>query len=198
MSSKEYHKPKRLSQCSWMKEEDKFFFFDSETPYLVLYAMAYQTPLTDVHGEDRNFEKMPNFVEPKDWVSIMHQTAGYACHSYYLHTRFLKPKEVIKEELYQELLDNYNDSCISRIPRLKTAVEYESLLSKYNLSANESYEYLEEGFYPIDIDYLNKVTDETFPEDLQELVKKDQKEEKLWSFLNRVHFGLAILGPNCD
>lgn len=181
-----------------MKEKDPFFHFDSNDAFLVLYTMAHKSYLEDPHGERGGLEKIPNFTNPKEWVSIMHQTAGYACHSYYLHARFLKPKRSIQEALFPELLKKYNDSCISRVPTLETAVGYQEILKKHGLSANRSYEFLEEGFYPIDIDYLKRVTSEKLPSDLQELVKKPKKKEKLWSFLNYVHFGLAILGPNCD
>lgn len=192
------HIPRKLNQCTWIKEKDKFFFFDSEQPFLVLYAMANKSYRTDLHGESESFQKMPAFVNPENWVSLMHQTAGYACHSYYIHAMFLAPTKKIREGLYQDILEKYNDSCIGRIARLKTAVEYEKLLNKYDLSANESYEYLEEGFYPIDIDCIKKVTKDKIPNNLQELIQKPKKKEKLWSFLNYVHFGLAILGPNCD
>jgi hypothetical protein len=191
------HLPRTLHPCTWMKN-NKFSYFNSERPYLVLYTMAHKNWRADLHGENGDFESMPNFKDKKNWVSIMHQTAGYACHSYYLHAQFIPPKLNIKEGLYYELLEKYNDSCISRTPPLKTAVEYENLLKKYNLTSNDSYHYLEEGFYPIDIDCLKKVTNQKFPEDLQNLIVKPREKKKLWSLLDYAQFGLAILGPNCD
>jgi hypothetical protein len=193
------HLPRKLHPCTWMKEDEEFFHLGTDEPFLVLYTLANRKSLEDFHGEfSTGFVKRPAFKKPNEWVNIMHQTAGYACHSYYIHAKFLKPKNYIKEDLYNELLEKYNDSCISRIPRLKTAWEYETLLNKYDLTANESYQYLEEGFYPIDIECLKKVTNEKFPKDLQDLIKKSKEKQKLWSFLNYVHFGIAILGPNCD
>jgi hypothetical protein len=87
------------------------------------------------------------------------------------------------------------------------AIEYQKLLKKYKLDANYDYSFLEEGFYPIDIDCIDKVTSEKLPKDLQTLIKPIEKEKiskktkdpsKAWSFLNRVNFYLAVLGPNCD
>jgi hypothetical protein len=191
--------PAELRPCSWLKGEN-FFYIDAETPHLVLYTMANRAnALDDPHGEASMFSKMPNFIDPDPWVSIMHQTAGYACHSYYLHARFLKPKDFM-HDLYRKLLAKFNDSCISRVPPLKTAVEYEKILNEHNLTANNSYEYLEEGFYPLDIECLKAVINEKFPKNLQDLVAKPKTKSKkaLWSFLNYVPFNLAILGPNCD
>jgi hypothetical protein len=192
------HIPRKLIPCTWIKDKTKYFHFDSYEPYLVLYTMAHRNYLEDPHGETGSLTPIPNFQEPKEWVSLMHQTAGYACHSYYIHAKFLKPKTNIKEQLYPELLEKYNDSCIARVAALKTVNEYESILNKYKLSANRSYEFLEEGFYPIDIDCLNNATSERLPKNLQLLVKVKKNDKKLWSMLNYVHFGLAILGPNCD
>lgn len=191
-------KPK-LQPCTWLKDE-KFFYVDYDfvNPHLVLYSDALRgNVLDDPHGEASRLEKPPKFKEPKKWASIMHQTAGYACHSYYIHARFLEPKRVL-QELFKELLVKYNDSCVCRIPNLKSANEYETILNKYKLTANNSYQYLEEGFYPIDIECLKTVTNEKLPKNLQELVVEPKKKEKLWSIFNYVDFKLAILGPNCD
>jgi len=194
-----------MKPCSWMENQaysvkEKFYYITSEHPYLVLYAHANPYPKDDPHSEYYTFRGgKPKFKNPKDWYNIMHQTAGYACHHYYIYAKFLKPKKAIQPLLF-ELLEKYNDSCISRNPSLETAIGYQKLLKKYKLDCNYDYSYLEEGFYPIDIDYIDKVTSEKLPKDLQDLVQSPSKEKgkPVWSFLHRVNFYLAVLGPNCD
>lgn len=216
-----------MTLCNWMDSKEKFHYLNTEYPYLVLYTHASPHAQEDPHGELYALKGgRPDFKDPEKWFNIMHQTAGYACHHYYIYAKFLEPKKEIQPLLF-ELLKKYNDSCISRNPSLSVAIEYENLLKKYNLSANYDYTYLEEGFYPIDLDFLSKVTSEKLPKDLQALVKPIEEEEdltlttkvkgksktpktpktpkatkkarkKLWSFLNRVNFNLAVLGPNCD
>jgi hypothetical protein len=190
-----------------MDSKEEFYYLNTEYPYLVVYAHANPYPQDDPHCEFYTLRGgKPNFKDPKKWFNIMHQTAGYACHHYYIYARFLEPKKEIQPLLF-ELLKKYNDSCISRNPSLSVAIEYQKLLKKYKLDANYDYSFLEEGFYPIDIDCIDKVTSEKLPKDLQTLIKPIEKEKiskktkdpsKAWSFLNRVNFYLAVLGPNCD
>jgi hypothetical protein len=197
--TKELSVPK-MSPCSWMESKEKFYYLNDEKPYLVLYTNANPYPLQDEHNEYYlRTDSRPKFKEEKKWHNIMHQTAGYACHHYYIYARFLTPRKEILP-LLDELLEDYNDSCINRMPDLKTATKYEKLLKKYGLSANFDYKFLEEGFYPIDIDFLDKVTTEKFPKDLQNLVVMPEKGKKKpsWNFLNYINFYLAVLGPNCD
>jgi thiol-disulfide isomerase/thioredoxin len=192
-----------MSPCTWMTSKEKFFYINSESPYLVLYTHANPYPQDDPHNEFYTFRGgKPNFVTPNQWYNIMHQTAGYACHHYYIYAKFLKPRKEMEPLLFQ-LLKKYNDSCIARNPNLETAKEYQNILKKYGLDANYDYTYLEEGFYPIDIDYIEKVTSERLPKDLQKLIKtpekkQNKKDRQNWSFLHQVNFYLAVLGPNCD
>lgn len=205
-----------LHSCGWINTEGKepskpkFFFIDTDTAYLVLYTFA-NVPPDDEYPPQKKWGGTPKFKESEKWVNIAHQTAGYSCHHYYLHAQFLKPKKEILP-LLRELPEIYNDSCISRLCSLETATKYNDLLKKYHLGANEGYIHLEEGFYPIDIQYLNAVTDDKFPENLGDVIEKPKKEksrktprekqsvfEQIRDFhLTHRDFGLAILGPNCD
>jgi hypothetical protein len=195
----------KMSPCTWIDSKEKFYYLQSEHPYLALYVHANPYPQNDPHSEYFTFRGgRPKFKDPASWHNIMHQTAGYACHHYYIYAKFLKPRKEIEPLLF-ELLKKYNDSCISRNTSLSTAVEYQRLLKKYDLDCNVDYIYLEEGFYPIDIDCLEKATSEKFPKDLQKLIaepkssaKKGKTSKPTWSFLNTVNFYLAVLGPNCD
>jgi hypothetical protein len=185
--------PPNLTRCSWIKSGRWFHIPDAE-PYLVLYTFA-----------DRSFppghfptpSKPPRFREPTKWVNIFHQTAGYACHHLHLFARFLKPRRKVAP-LLRTLASKYEDSLLSPVVPLTAAIEYNGLLASYGLGANHDYTLLQEAFYPIDIDFLGKVTAEKFPADLQELIVPAPKHRRGWSFLDRKTFGLAVLGPNCD
>jgi hypothetical protein len=166
---------------------------NEDKTYLVLFS-----ELSEQSIRSGDFPKRA-FKEPKKWVHLFHQTAGYACHHHYMEARFLAPTKKIGA-LMEELKEAYNDSCITN-PTLETANEYEAVLKKYGLSANRTAFDLEEGFYPIDIEYLPKVTGEKFPKNLMDLCKEIPKEGKTARRLGLFgwrHFGLAILGPNCD
>jgi hypothetical protein len=184
-----------LHLASWLEGEVRYI--SNHAFHLVLYVPAdggephpsYPSPPS------------PNFKTPSKWKLLFHQTAGYACHHRYLHARFLEPLPKIKK-LGEELLRKYNDSLISQPISLSTANEYNSLLAKYGLAADRSYVDLEEGFYPIDVECLPKVTGEKLQEDLRkQLIKplpKSKKKSIADIFSNWVEFRLAILGPNCD
>jgi len=187
-------KPPKLVPCSWIKAK-RWFYFDDGESYLVLYSFADRTFLSPVDSSAPT--PPPRFQDPSSWVNIFHQTAGYACHHVHIYARFLKPRKKILP-LLKDLREKYDESLLSNPVPLSAALEYQSLLSRYGLGANRDYIHLQEGFYPIDIDFLKKVTAEKFPSDLQELVAKKKKSRSRWSFLDRRTFGLAVLGPNCD
>lgn len=176
------HQPK-LERCSWIKGKKMFYIQDGCTPSLILY------PLSLSKGE--------KFSDPTKWVPLFHQTAGYACHHLYFHALFLKPKKNILP-LMDELELNWEESCVYAPPSLKTANKYQKLLETYGLSANHTYSELQEGFYPIDIGFLPKVTASVYPKRLEELIQKPKRKKP--SFLDKLphHWGLAILGQNCD
>lgn len=179
----------KLLPCTWMEEsgrgEKDFFYFNDQKAYLALVSKI------------RDYGSAPVWTNPDQWVKISHQTAGYACNEHQVYAHFLKPKDQVKP-LLDLILELYNDSCISSPPTLDVAQGYESLINKFGLTANFNYQDLEEGYYPIDIECLSKVTNEKFPKDLKSLTVAPKKGEKSWSFLNWRHYSIAILGPNCD
>lgn len=185
--------PTKLTRCSWI-DTGRWYHIDDRESYLVLYTFADHSFLS---GHASLPSKPPRFREPGKWVNIFHQTAGYACHHVHIFARFLKPRRKITP-LLVELGRKYEDSLLSSVVPLPAAVEYAGLLAKYGLGADRDYTFLQEGFYPVDIDFLKKVTAEKFPADLQELLMPAPKRRRGWSFLDRRVFGIAVLGPNCD
>jgi hypothetical protein len=185
-----------LHLATWMKEEVRYI--SDQDFHLVLYVAADLPGDTHPSGP---FRDAPRFKNPSQWKFLFHQTAGYACHHRYLHAKFLRPKPAINK-LGKALLAKYNDSLLTQPVSLSTAVEYNSLLETFGVNADRSYTRLEEGFYPIDIECLPKVTTEKFSKDLRkELIKslpKYKKRSVMDVLANWVDFELAILGPNCD
>ena len=175
-------KPK-LVPCSWIKDKEVWYIKDGEDASLVLYPKKL-----------RKGEKM---VDKTRWVNLFHQTAGYACHHLYFQALFLDPKKEILP-LMKILNEEWEESCISAPPCLQTAIKYEKVLSEYGLSANYSYSGLQEGFYPIDMECLSKVTTSVDPLKLEELIRRPRRKKP--SMLDSLphQWGLAILGQNCD
>jgi hypothetical protein len=187
-----------LHLASWMDREVRYIR-DEHQFHLVLYVPCDFDRDSLVGGSSPT--PAPRFKSPSSWKLLFHQTAGYACHHRYLYAQFLSPKPAIKK-LGKTLLNKYNDSLIAQPVSLTTANEYNALLSEFGLTANWSYTRLEEGFYPIDIECINKVSTQKFSKDLRSQFIKKMPAYKKRSiadvFSDWVNFELAILGPNCD
>lgn len=187
---------------SYKTSSPRFSFIEQdENFYLVIYcdlAKNLRLQIDDlVPLEIKSSKKTPEeekeqMQTPEDWHLICHQTGGYSCHHKYILAKFLEPKPEILE-LFKEL-QKYDESCIVEPPNLEVANIYQKTLQKYNLSAKWSYHLLEEGFYPVDLDCIQTITNQILPENIQDLAKKN-KESK---FIFPTRFELAILGPNCD
>lgn len=155
------------------------------------------------HPYDPRYQDLPleRFLG-SGWQLIAHQHSGYACAQSYFLGRFLKPKSVDVLRAMEEIADRYLDSLLRERgdPALDELIAYRTLLRELlDVDCSQSYGFLAEGLYPIDIDtysskqVLNKLTDEKFPDDLTELVLKEPDE-----LLFVPDFELCILGENCD
>lgn len=92
---------------------------------------------------------------------------------------------------YQGGAKEWYECCLSVNVSLQDINKYESLIQKYGLTCNYSYNELQEGFYPIDIGCAKNVT--------LELIEELNTNKKDWmSLTNKYEFGLAILTENCD
>jgi len=183
-----------LQPCTWL-EEKSYQYLSAGAPQLVLYTFASTRPAGDV-DHPLPTSHCPNFKNPQKWVELFHQTAGYACHHVFLHARFLRPLPQV-QKLMNALASDYYESCLAaHHSRLEELVKYEKKLNKYGLTANNTYQYLAEGFYPIDGTCLPRVTKEKFPKDLQKLFTPAPR--KHWLDWTYQPFDLAILTENCD
>ena len=186
------YKPEKLTPCSWLnpvRKSDTFYHLETSQPFLVLWTKA---DINNIWGD-------PVWKTPEDWTKIYHQTGGYACLHMNLWAKFLPPKPKTRS-LMDELNSFYHESCICPPTSLANAIVYESFLNYYGLTANNSHHELQEGFYPIDIECLKKVTSEKLPNDLAELVRlpKSNTIKAKLARLRAPWFSLAILTENCD
>jgi hypothetical protein len=90
--------------------------------------------------------------------------------------------------------DEYHGANLCRPVTVDELVRYRYLLRKHSrVDCNRDYETFEEAVYPVDVDHLMDLTDDSLPEDLSDLVP--------WKY-ERIApippFGLWILGPNSD
>lgn len=134
---------------------------------------------------------------PADWHLLYHQTSGYMCAHRHIYAKFLQPRKKFVP-LIAELSAKYLGSCISEMPDLTTAVAYNQILEGFGIGANQSYTTLQEAFYPIDIEFVRKISSTTLPKDLDDLVVTPKKKGRLDFIFRRKHWQLAILGENCD
>ena len=134
----------------------------------------------------------------RDWIRLAHQTAGPARHQRYLYASRLTPKSVDIVQGMNSLSRKWGHShagCGG--VSLDRAVEYQNDLKKlFKAGCNVSHHGFEEGFYPIDIEYLPDLAADKMPDKLEDLVQWSSAFERAAGCVNR--FKLVILGSNSD
>lgn len=172
--------------------DDKFQWLDdAELPMLVLGFVYSEI----AHARDYEFK------DPDRWRQMDHQTAGHSCHHHYIEGTTLKPRPKIAD-LMRDLDKLWLETDVWSPAQLESVLTYRRQLQQYGLDCNITHHIFEEAIYPIDCDQesLKIVTEEEFPDDLDELIK--WKEGKLGVFdrfagcLDR--WKILILGRNCD
>ncbi len=163
----------------------------NELPKLVL---GIKVPLSAFDEDVSSFNY--EFAPGKDWHKIAHQTAGMGCHQKYLIGTFLTPKS----EFTFGAMKNICDGWLGRNTgiggtTLREINDYSAKLRLLQACCERSYADLEEGYYPIDIEYVKKFTDDVFPENLDDLIIWRDGFHRAG---NSRKFVLAILGKNSD
>jgi len=163
------------------------------TQKLVLYKLEGKAYLPVIYRkvlfpQPHETQKLKN---PDSWIFLEHDSAGIFSNKRYLEVMPLPLKPRL-EPLLEDLHLGYFGSSLYAPCPLKEANRYQALLRKYRLSTNMDHHLLEEGFYPIDIQYLSRTTTLQFPKDLTNLLEKSQ--EEITYFPTQFH--LAILGPS--
>lgn len=178
------------SKITSVNRKDFNYTPDEKLPSLVLGLKCH-------FNKDGVHESYFRFKNPAKWSLISHQTAGYACHQHHIIGRYLKPKDSVKSKM-AELSAKWLDSCAGCFGlQLTEILEYRNDIGKmFGADCNHSFSDFEEGIAPIDIEYLDKLTDERLPRKLDDLLIFDNSMHKAMGSLNR--WNLWILMENCD
>lgn len=135
----------------------------------------------------------------KDFQNIAHQTGGISCGQHYIQGRILhlRPKY---DSAIDELSRKYYDLSLGCFGNsLKELNEYNDfLVSHFGEYCLHSYENLEEGIYPIDINEktLHNLVSDKLPKNLDDLICFQSKFDKFCGSYGR--WSLFILTENSD
>jgi hypothetical protein len=138
------------------------------------------------------------FTPGKEWHKIAHQSAGLGCHQHYLIGTFLKPRSLLVAGGMQHLTKKWlgTNTGVGKISLQEIKNYHNDLVSIFAADCNHSFRDLNEGYYPIDLEYISRFTDEELPKNLDDLI--------IWKdgFQRAAHagklFNLVVLGPNSD
>lgn len=138
------------------------------------------------------------FKPGRAWLKLAHQTAGHACHQHYLYATLLQPKTVEIAQRMNILACRWHDSQVGVFgARLDTVITYRSDLQKlFEADCNDCHTKFEEGYLPIDIDYIGKLAADQLPKDLDDLIDFASGWERGMGCVGR--FGLYCLAENSD
>jgi len=174
--------------------------FPSITPQLdrdkCVYLADEKLPVL-VLALDREYKTRPEYrtLPGRKWLHVVHQTAGHSCHQHYMLGTILRPRKKVlagMKHIDDFWLDTDSGSCGS--PTLDEVNTYRiQLRSLLGVDCQRSYQQMEEGFYPIDLDTdtLEKLTSERFPKELDRLLVRPAPLPMVW-------WNIYILGNNCD
>lgn len=142
-----------------------------------------------------------NHKFPPEFEFIDHQTGGIACHHPGLLGRALPVAHTTR--IAMEALHSrwYGSNCGALFgANLKEIIKYESdIYELLGVSCNNSFNDLEEGYYPIDIEEAQKLTTEKLPEDLDDWIEWTGPENSIFKNLGAIgRWSLRIYGENSD
>lgn len=102
---------------------------------------------------------IPNFKKKSNHINIEIQSGGYSCNHHRYTGWVLEPLNIDVMTFMINLNDKYLESCIVEKCNLKIINEYNQYLKeKFSIGCNNSYYLLEESIYPIDNEYINKLS----------------------------------------
>jgi hypothetical protein len=139
-------------------------------PQLALCIEVDRRSLSE-DGDARDYQFKPG----RTWHKLAHQTAGHACHQHYAHCTLLTPKTPAIGQALLSLTKIYEDSQLGCFGvSLDSVVEYRGRLQSFvQADCNRVHQDLEEGWLPIDIEFLPQLAADKLPSDLDELIHWD-------------------------
>lgn len=138
-----------------------------------------------------------NLTTEREWHLISHQTGGLLCNHIKILGTILKVTEETKNKIKDFSHSYYGtDIFVPHVSLNELNLYRKNLENFLGVDCNNSYQVFEEGVYPIDVAYLNKLTIENLPEDLDDLIIWNNKNQKLYGGIGR--WSLWIFGENSD
>lgn len=180
-----------------LKLED-FHYADQLGLALPQLVLAIEIPKRGFEEDARTYQ----FKLGRTWLKLAHQSAGHACHQHYLLATVLTPKTVKVAQGISALDRKWLDSQAGcwGVP-LSGVLDYEADLKRLlGAGCNTSYRSFEEGFFPLDTEFLSAVAAEadlaSLPKDLDDLIEWRTGFERVGGSVGR--WKLIVLGENSD
>lgn len=164
-----------------------------------LPAIALGIKVPDYAFNDSEYGyKEYDFKRDRKWLKIAHQTSGLACNQQYIIATLLEPKSVDVFKNIIKLQDSWygsNTGCFGL--SLEEANDYNNQLKEFfNAGCNFSWKDLQEGFYPVDTEYIKNIASDNLPSNLDDLINWRDGFERGIGCIGR--WNLWILTENSD
>jgi hypothetical protein len=140
--------------------------------------------------DDLNFKPEYNF-KPYEHIS-----SGYTCSTHKLFIKILNPTPNA-QKLIEFLNKEYYHSCFieEHVP-LDEIIKYQLHLKLFDLDCVGSYINFQEAMYPIDCEYIHKLTTDDLPENLDDMVNWEKPINQMCGMVGR--WKLYVLTENSD
>jgi len=162
-------------------------------PSLVLAIPVLSEDLCD-DSDYRGYRFKPG----RTWHLLAHQTAGVGCRQHYMHATVLTPLSDDIQRRMNALSKQWLHTDTGALGvSLDELSHYRSDLARlFGADCNTSYPDFEEGLFPIDSQFVGKLTGDPLPKDFDDLLEWKDGFQRACGCLNR--FRLCIIGPNSD
>lgn len=149
-----------------------------------------------IHTDSQFYGQTYKFKPTRTWVNVVHETRGPNRKQRYITGTFLQPESVLIENGIRKLDERWHGSSGEGETKLSLLNSYEADLKRFfNVSCNTSWKSFEEGFYPIDLEYLNTLSNiEHSYRNLDEFIEWKSGFERAVN--NEKRWNLFILGRN--
>jgi len=164
-------------------------------------------PLTMLAYVVEELESLPEFNSSLPWVAVTHQSAGMGCHQrrvigvpVTLHEAGVEL--AVKLGGFADVAWNDGHSCVGIGGVMLSELEgYHRLLSSVGLSAEHTWEWLEEGCSPVDATDTNLEALGSLPGfsgEIHTLIEDSSSWGGLRLFAKDSRWSVLVLGENCD
>lgn len=145
-------------------------------------------------GDMRDYDFRPG----RQWLKIEHQTAGHRCNQRYLIATPLTPKNTeVMGGIFALSTKWFGSQAGCFENPLDLLIDYRADLRRlFKADCNHVHSKLDEGLYPIDIEFLSALAADVLPKDLDELINFQTGWERACGFMGR--WNLFVVATNSD